>query len=67
MSSAVVSAGGGERADRDFWRSASATDRLAAVTEMAEEWYRLHNPDGPPLRLDRTAWGVRRSGRDDDG
>jgi hypothetical protein len=49
----VVASGDGESADLAFWAAATPEQRLAAVSEMAEQWYRQSNPDDPPLRLDR--------------
>jgi hypothetical protein len=46
--------------DREFWRTASGEQRLAAVWEMAEQQWHYEHPNGPALRLDRSVGGVRR-------
>lgn len=48
------------RLDADFWRDATFEERLAAAWEMAQMVWSMENPDGPPLRLDRSVGGVRR-------
>ena len=46
--------------ERDFWSSTTGEQRLAAVWEMAVQYWQQEHPDGPALRLDRSVGGVRR-------
>lgn len=46
--------------DRAYYAALTSEQRLSLSWEMAcEQWYREH-PDGPPPRLDRSAFGIRR-------
>lgn len=49
--------------DAAFWARSTPEQRLASVWQMAQEWWRREHPDGPALRLDRSAFGVRRRAR----
>lgn len=46
--------------DRAFWLAATPAQRLEAVFEMQKQVWKRDNPDGPPLRLDRSVGGIRR-------
>jgi len=48
------------RLDADFWRDATFEERLAAAWEMAQMVWSMEDPDGPPLRLERSVGGARR-------
>lgn len=57
----VTLAGNKDRFEREFWANASAEVRLSAVFTMAEQWWLTQNPNAPPLRLDRSVGGLRKS------
>lgn len=45
--------------DRAFWLAATPAQRLEAVFEMQKQVWKRDNPNGPPLRLDRSIGGAR--------
>ena len=49
-----------EDAEIEFWLSAPPSIRLAAVWQMVEERWLMEGVDGPPPRLERSLFGVRR-------
>lgn len=59
----LVTSAASANLDRSFWSQASAAQRLEAVWQMAKQWSKNENPHGPTLRLDRSAFGVRRRAR----
>jgi|GEM_PF-2199473 len=62
-SGGLVPAGEVGAFDFAFWSKTTPAQRLEAVWQMANQWWKIENPHGPPLRLDRSAFGVRRGER----
>lgn len=52
-----------DRADLEFWLSASPAERIRGMTELIEEMRWLEGDHGPPPRLQRLVGGVRPRGR----
>ena len=59
-SGGLVNAGDSAAFDAAFWSKMTPEQRLEAVWQMAQQWWSQQNPDGPPLRFDRSATGLRR-------
>jgi hypothetical protein len=48
--------------DREFWKTATAEERVAAIFELRELYYEVIRPGTGAERLDRTVGGTRRLG-----
>src|SRR5690606_38518572 len=49
-----------ENLEQEFWSRATSDQRLAAVWQLAQQVWTHEHPGEPPLRLDRSAWGIRK-------
>ena len=46
--------------DREFWRSATPEERVAAIFELRDLYYEVMHPGTGAKRLDRSIGGTRR-------
>jgi len=52
-----------DAADRDYWRRASASDKLTAIWQLALDAFSLHSRNDAAPRSEGPAFGIRRHER----